>query len=218
MVHQLSFSRRGNFVTAPLRDRIPRKLPTSPSSGTHLSLSAWLDANTCAALSSARQYHYFVARNQNPFRWNEYTFSCFLDESHGGPSLQALQISPLLAVNFLLSAITMQLGAAHEVFNAKARSEDREQNWRCYYLAWVSQGVSWMIIFNYFAMRVRSGSQPDFIWAIMIVMFLLDSSFALVFYLQWAKVPPFHGESVGWGHVMPCLERLMLMPHAFCVA
>ena len=142
----------------------------------------------------SEQYHYYIARNQNPFRWTEYTFSASLMRVMVAQFAGVTDIH-LLLVTYVLSAITMQLGAAHEIFNAKARSDDRVQNWRCYYLAWLSQGVSWMIIFNYFAMRVRSGSQPDFIWVIIIVMFLLDSSFALVFHLQWAKIPPFQGES-----------------------
>ena len=116
----------------------------------------------------SEQYHYYIARNQNPFRWTEYTFSASLMRVMVAQFAGVTDIH-LLLVTYVLSAITMQLGAAHEIFNAKARSDDRVQNWRCYYLAWLSQGVSWMIIFNYFAMRVRSGSQPDFIWVIIIV-------------------------------------------------
>lgn len=126
----------------------------------------------CCLLLKDR-YHYYVARNQNPFRWTEYTFSASLMRVMVAQFAGITDVH-LLLVTFILSAITMQMGAAHETFNAKARSEDRYQNWRCYHLAWVSQGVSWMLIFNYFGMRVRSGSQPDFIWVIIIIMFLLE--------------------------------------------
>ena len=142
------------------------------------------------------QYHYYIARNQNPFRWTEYTFSASLMRVMVAQFAGITDVH-LLLVTFCLGALTMQLGSAHEVFNAKARSEDRAQNWICYYLAWVSQGISWAIIFNFFTIRVQQGTQPTFIWAIMIVMFLLDSSFALVFYLQWKKIGSFAGTLYG---------------------
>lgn len=99
-----------------------------------------------------------------------------------------------LVCQFTLAAMTQQLGCAHENFNAKARADGLKQNWRCFYLAWVTQLVSWIIIFNYFGVRVSGGNQPDFIWVIIIIMFLLDSSFAITFTLQWAKIPPFDGK------------------------
>ena len=138
------------------------------------------------------RYHYYIARSQNPFRWTEYTFSASLMRVMVAQFAGVTDVH-LLLVTFCLGALTMQLGAAHEMFNAKARSDDRTQNWICYHLAWVSQGISWAIIFNFFAVRVRQGSQPGFIWVIMVVMFLLDSSFALVFYLQWKKIGMFAG-------------------------
>lgn len=135
-------------------------------------------------------YLYYIARNQNPYRWSEYSFSASLMRVMIAQFAGITDIHLLLAI-FVLTALMIQLGAAHEVFNAKARADGHPQNWRCFYLSWVAQMTSWFFIFNYFGMRVRGGSQPDFIWVIMIVMFLLDSSFAIVFSLQWAKIPPF---------------------------
>jgi len=137
-------------------------------------------------------YLYYIARNQNPFRWTEYTFSASLIRVMIAQFAGITDVH-LLLVTFILAAITMQCGASHEVFNAKARADGYEQNWRCFWLAWTSQLCSWVIIFNYFGMRVSGGSQPDFIWVIMIVMFLLDSSFGITFTLQWMKIPPFDG-------------------------
>lgn len=137
-------------------------------------------------------YKYYVARNQNPFRWTEYTFSASLMRVMIAQFAGITDIH-LLLCTFVLTAMTQQCGAAHEVFNAKARADGYAQNWRCFMLAWVTQITSWLIIFNYFGVRVSGGSQPDFLWVIMIVMFLLDSSFAVVFSLQWMKIPPFDG-------------------------
>lgn len=137
-------------------------------------------------------YIYYIARNQNPFRWTEYSFTASLMRVMIAQFAGVTDIHLLLSI-FVLTAFTIQLGSAHEVFNAKARADGHPQNWRCFHLAWVAQLVSWFIIINYFAVRVSGGSQPDFIWAILIIMFLLDSSFAITFTLQWAKIPPFDG-------------------------
>ena len=137
-------------------------------------------------------YVYYIARNQNPFRWTEYTFSASIMRVMIAQFAGITDIH-LLLCTFVLTALTMQLGAAHESHNAKARADGYAQNWRCFILSWVAQLTSWFIIFNYFGVRVSAGSQPDFIWVILIVMFLLDSSFATVFTLQWMKIPPFDG-------------------------
>jgi hypothetical protein len=140
------------------------------------------------------QYCYYIARNQNPFRWTEYTFSASLMRVMVAQFAGITDIHLLICIA-VLAAMTMQLGCAHEVFNAKSRADGLPQNWRCFFLAWLCQMTSWIMIFNYFAMRVRGGDQPDFIWVIIIIMFLLDSSFAITFSLQWLKIPPFDGTS-----------------------
>lgn len=137
-------------------------------------------------------YLYYIARNQNPFRWTEYTFSASLMRVMIAQLAGVTDIH-LLLCTFVLTALVIQLGAAHEVFNAKARADGYAQNWRCFVLSWVAQMTSWFIIFNYFGVRVSGGSQPGFIWVVMILMFLLDSSFAIVFTLQWKKIAPFDG-------------------------
>ncbi|CAB9502868.1 expressed unknown protein [Seminavis robusta] len=135
-------------------------------------------------------YLYYIARNQNPFRWTEYSFSASLMRVMIAQFAGVTDIHLLLLI-FVLTALVIQLGASHEIFNAKARADGHPQNWRCFYLSWFAELTTWFLIFNYFGMRVKGGSQPDFIWVIMIVMFLLNSSFAVIFTLQWAQIPPF---------------------------
>jgi Heliorhodopsin len=149
-------------------------------------------------------YIYYIARNQNPFRWTEYSISAPLMRVMIAQLAGITDIHLLLCI-LVLTVLTIQLGSAHEVFNAKARADGHLQNRRCIYLAVVSQLVCWGIIFNYFAVRVSGGTEPDFIWVIVIIMFLLDCSFAVTFNLQWVKIPPFDGTSCRQKKAFPFL-------------
>jgi Heliorhodopsin len=132
-------------------------------------------------------YEYYIARHQNPFRWFEYTFSA---------SLMRVMIAQLSGVTdvhilfgiFCLAATTMILGACHESVNAKARADGYRQNWFPFLVAWVPHLASWSIIFCYFLVSVSRGDPPGFVWAIVFILFTLDATFAVLFYLQWAKL------------------------------
>lgn len=147
--------------------------------------------HTCC-LFFRQTYEWYIARNQNPFRWCEYSFSA---------SLMHVMISQLAGVTdvhllvtiFVLKALVMQLGSLHEVVNAKARADGLKQNWSAYYLSWLSQLTCWVITFNYFGISATQADQPSFLWVIMILCFILDNSFALVFHLQWTRTPPCDG-------------------------
>lgn len=139
-------------------------------------------------------YNHFIARHQNPFRWAEYALSA---------SLMRVMIAQLSGITdihllfslFILSATTMVLGSAHESVNAKARADSdslKQQNWFPFASAWLPHLASWAVIYCYFFTNVsRNGDAPNFVYAIIIVLFILDGTFALLFYLQWAKIGRF---------------------------
>jgi hypothetical protein len=132
-------------------------------------------------------YEYYIARHQNPFRWFEYAFSA---------SLMRVMIAQLSGVTdvhilfgiFCLAATTMILGACHESVNAKARADGYRQNWFPFWAAWVPHLASWAIIFCYFLTAVSRGNPPAFVWAIVFILFALDATFAVLFWMQWAKI------------------------------
>ena len=81
-----------------------------------------------------------------------------------------------------------QCAATHEAVNAKARSENRAQNWRPFFTGWIGHLTNWAMIFNYFAVYNSRGGEASAVWALIILQFLLDTSFAATFYLQWNKI------------------------------
>jgi hypothetical protein len=144
-------------------------------------------------------YEQKLKKSQNPFRWTEYSLSA---------SLMRVMIAQLSGVTdihllfciFCLTAITMLLGWAHEVFNAKARADGytfHRPNWFLFHLAWIPHFTSWAIIVCYFLVSVFRGNPPAYLWAIVFILFSLDGVFALIFYLQWAKIGRFQDYVTG---------------------
>jgi len=151
-------------------------------------LLSGLDHLACYIFRST--YNYYIERHQNPFRWAEYSISA---------SLMRVMIAQLSGVTdihllwciFALAAITMVLGSVHESVNAKARADGFKQNWFPFLAAWIPHLASWLVIFNYFLKAVIKANPPGFVYAIVFILFALDGSFALLFYLQWAKIRRF---------------------------
>eukprot|EP00276_Gloeochaete_wittrockiana_P008621 CAMPEP_0184645900 /NCGR_PEP_ID=MMETSP0308-20130426/2494_1 /TAXON_ID=38269 /ORGANISM="Gloeochaete witrockiana, Strain SAG 46.84" /LENGTH=273 /DNA_ID=CAMNT_0027075389 /DNA_START=127 /DNA_END=945 /DNA_ORIENTATION=- len=133
-------------------------------------------------------YNKFIARNVNPFRWLEYSFSA---------SLMHVEIAMLSGITdihilwsiFGLCWIVMVLGYIFEVENGNRRGKSK--NWFSYWIAFVPHMWNWAIILCYFFTIVRRGSPPAFVWAIIFVLFILDATFAVIFGLQWAEVGKF---------------------------
>jgi hypothetical protein len=91
----------------------------------------------------------------------------------------------------------------HEKLNAKARADGYTQNWFPAYAGGVPHMASWMVIFCYFFTGVRRGDPPAFVGTIVFGLFLLDSCFAICFYLQWHKIGIFNDYLVGeFGFIM----------------
>ena len=142
-------------------------------------------------------YNYCIARHQNPFRWTEYALSASLMRAMIA-QLSGITDIHLLFTIFMLSAVTMVLGACHESVNAKARADgDRKQNWFPFLAAWIPHLASWAVILCYFFRNVSKADPPNFVWAIIFILFFLDGIFALLFYLQWGKIGWFESYVTG---------------------
>ena len=140
-------------------------------------------------------YEWYLKRNQNPFRWFEYTFSASLMRVMIAQLAGVTDIHLLFSI-FVLASLTIQCGATCESVNAKARADGLEMHWRPFFTAWISQIACWGIIFSYFINGVNTGGMPPLVWVIVILLFFLDSTFAILFSLQWLKIPPFDGTSL----------------------
>lgn len=130
-------------------------------------------------------YERNIERSQNPFRWIEYSLSASLMRVMIAQLSGVTDIHLLFSI-FCLAATTMILGWAHESVNAKARADGFKQNWFAFNAAFIPHLASWAVIFCYFFVSVSKADPPAFVWAIVFILFILDGTFALLFYLQWA--------------------------------
>lgn len=136
-------------------------------------------------------YEWYVARHQNPFRWAEYSFSAPLVKVIIAAQVGVTDIHLLTAI-FMLTNVCILCGASHESNNAKARSEKRPLNWTPFITGAIAQTTAWSFILSYFtAFNNRVENNGSHIWLIIVVFFVLDNSFALLFFLQWKRIGPF---------------------------
>ena len=170
-------------------DRIPEAKQVSDFSILWLiplvALLSGLEHLSCIAFRDT--YMYYIERHQNPFRWIEYTFSAPLIKVIIAQQVGITDVHLLIAM-FVIMAISIQCAATHEACNAKARSENRAQNWRPFFTGWIGHLTNWALIFNYFAVYNSRGGEGSSVWALVILQFLMDTSFAITFYLQWSKI------------------------------
>lgn len=141
-------------------------------------------------------YEYYIARNQNPFRWTEYTMSASLMKVIIAQECGITDLHLLICI-FVLMAISVQAAATHENVNAKARSENRAQNWRPFFVGWIGHLTNWGIMYNYLSVYNRDGGDLGPVIWLVIWMFLLDTSFAVTFTLQWAQIGPYKNYVLG---------------------
>ena len=157
-------------------------------SAVFIALSA-LDHTACVVFRDT--YEYYLARHQNPFRWAEYALSASLMRVMIA-QLSGVTDIHLLFMVFSAAATTMIVGGClHESVNAGARADGQKQNWFPFLASWLPHLSSWLVIFSYFLKAVSEADPPNFVWAIVFILFVLDGSFALLFWLQWAKIGPF---------------------------
>lgn len=138
-------------------------------------------------------YEWYIARNQNPYRWFVYSFSAPLMRCMVAQLAGCTDIHLLVSI-FVLASCNIQFGATHEVVNAKARADGLPQNWRPFYASWFSFVTTWVIIINYGIVLGLQGEATSGVVAIIITMLTIDMGFALNFCLQWAQVGPFQGK------------------------
>lgn len=142
------------------------------------------------------QYIWYLERCQNPFRWWEYTFSASLMRVMIAQLVGVTDIHLLICI-FMLTAMTIQCGMTNEVVNAKNRADGFPQIWRTVLMAIIMQLTTWGIIFDYFNAAVKASELdvygvPDMklLWVIVVMVFLLEASFGVIYVMQWAKMEP----------------------------
>lgn len=165
-------------------------------------LLSGIDHIICVLPSVRPYYEYYIERHQSPIRWIEYSLSAPLMRMHIAQVAGVTDIHILWCI-FFLGHVSMYFPAMHERLNAKARADGYEQYWFPAYAGGVPHMASWMVIFCYFFTGLRGGDPPAFVGTIVFCLFLLDSCFAICFFLQWKKIGMFKDYLVGeFGFIM----------------
>jgi hypothetical protein len=171
--------------------------------GYYSALFLWLSAfnHFLTALPGGWQlYKYWLQRNQNHFRWLEYSVSASIMHVMGAQLSGATEIHLLFAI-FVLGATTMIFGSMHERCVASTHdthnttrhttrhnttphdranwkyygysSKERPRNWQPLISGFVPHLGGWLIILCYFFQAVSRGDPPGFVWAIIFIIFFL---------------------------------------------
>jgi hypothetical protein len=76
-----------------------------------------------------------------------------------------------------------------------------------FYYGFIPHLASWGIVATYFFHGVTNGDPPNFVWAIIFVLFFTDGTFAINMYLQQKEIGPW--SSYYYGEVAFCVLSLV---------
>ncbi len=128
-------------------------------------------------------YEKGLSNHRNIFRWVEYSFSASLMRILVG-ILSGVTDMHMMVLQFGLTACTMIFGLVFELENSDLRLSGNVK-WYLYWLGFIPHFFSWSIVLGYFFYSLSKGDPPAFVYAIIIVIFILDLSFAVILGLQW---------------------------------
>jgi len=134
-------------------------------------------------------YERGISKNYNVFRWVEYSLSASIMRVLVGV-LSGLSDLHMQFLQFGLTACTMLFGLVFELENKKNRTSRHDKiRWYIFVLGFIPHFFSWTVIIGYFFYALSSGAPPpDFVYAIIFIIFFLDLTFAVICGLQWGGV------------------------------
>uniref|UniRef100_A0A7S2K6I9 Uncharacterized protein n=1 Tax=Leptocylindrus danicus TaxID=163516 RepID=A0A7S2K6I9_9STRA len=129
-----------------------------------------------------KTYESYLAGRRNPFRWIEYSLSASVMH------VMVAQLSGVFDIHLLFcifgfTMTTMIFGNLMEVLNAE-RDYDEPVWWAPFLYGWIPHMYGWSIILCFFFYAVVKGDPPEFVWAIIFIIFGLDTTFPIVQILQ----------------------------------
>eukprot|EP00551_Chaetoceros_affinis_P011701 CAMPEP_0203667558 /NCGR_PEP_ID=MMETSP0090-20130426/4381_1 /ASSEMBLY_ACC=CAM_ASM_001088 /TAXON_ID=426623 /ORGANISM="Chaetoceros affinis, Strain CCMP159" /LENGTH=263 /DNA_ID=CAMNT_0050531757 /DNA_START=119 /DNA_END=907 /DNA_ORIENTATION=- len=178
-----------NYPTIPANGR-----PGGPDSKEAFSLNVGYLSAAFLALSALDHflvcsifkgiYEKGLSNHRNVFRWIEYSFSASIMRILVG-ILSGVTDMHMMLLQFGLTACTMIFGGlVFELENKDLRLSGKVK-WYIYWLGFIPHIFSWTIILGYFFYSLSRGDPPAFVYAIIIVIFILDLTFAIILGLQW---------------------------------
>ena len=151
-------------------------------SGVFLSLSAFDHLLVCTVFRGI--YEKGLSKHTNIFRWVEYIFSASVMRILVG-ILCGLNDLHTITLQFGLTACTMIFGLVFELENRDMRLITVK--WYLYWIGFIPHLFSWLIILGYFFYSLSSSPTPppDFVYSIIVIIFVFDLTFAMVLGFQW---------------------------------
>jgi hypothetical protein len=85
--------------------------------------------------------------------------------------------------------------ASHTVVpqGAFGSSAKRSVSWAPFWLGFVPHMIAWSVVICYFAVAVKRGSPPNWVGIVIVLVFLIDLTFAINQWLQFKQVKAFSG-------------------------
>jgi hypothetical protein len=146
---------------------------------------AFLSAAAHAAvLLRWRDYTNGLAKGYNRFRWYEYALSSSLMIVLIAMLFGVYDLFALIGIGAINAAMCL-FGDLHEVVNAK--KEPADVDWAAYIYGTLAGLVPWGIIVAYIAATPQLDQVPKFVWAILVIYFLLFQTFPITMYMQYTQ-------------------------------
>jgi len=123
-----------------------------------------------------------LSLGRNPVRWFEYGFSASLMHVH----VAMLAGTMDLHLCFLIFGLTMSTMAFG--YLTEPTEKGGEPLPRAFWLGFVPYVYQWLVIYCYFFTAVSRGNPPGFVWAIIIIILILDLAFAVNMYLNLYRI------------------------------
>ncbi len=185
-------SSQGESFPAPLVEEVGQ-LQIGPA------VAAFLFISSAAhfLISSPRIYEWYqknLKKGANYARWYEYMLSSSLMIVIIA-MLSGMYDLPSLILMFSLNATMIMFGFVMELHNQLTKKTD----WTSFIFGCFAGAVPWIVIAMYFlgAALANSGNIPEFVYAILISLFLFFNIFAVNMYLQYKKIGPWKNYMFG---------------------
>eukprot|EP00455_Lapot_gusevi_P049509 TRINITY_DN7030_c0_g1_i1.p1 TRINITY_DN7030_c0_g1~~TRINITY_DN7030_c0_g1_i1.p1 ORF type:complete len:279 (-),score=43.04 TRINITY_DN7030_c0_g1_i1:197-1033(-) len=132
-------------------------------------------------------YEGYLVQKRNPFRWIEYSLSASFMHVEIAQLAGIFDIH-LLACIFGLTMTTMLFGNEQEVATQHLWNQVEKKSLRPFWIGFVPHVFCWAIICHHFFHGVAYADPPAFVWAIIFILLVLDSTFAVNMWLQQKEI------------------------------
>lgn len=156
-------------------------------------------------------YELYLTKAMNPFRWAEYSVSASFMH------VQIAMLSGIFDIHLLvcifgLTMCTMVFGYQQEWSASRFWGRPERKSHAPFWFGWIPHVFNWSVILCFFFYTVSKGSPPKFVWAIIFILFILDASFAVNFYLQQKEIGKWNNYLYGeWGFCILSLSAKQLL-------